>query len=56
MLTYMFSIGAILWRLPDHGDGSPVFEIAVFRSMAASFWHFLSLSAAEFGLKVAPSP
>jgi len=50
--TSIAHIGAILWRLPDHEDGSPVFVVAVFRSMAASFWHFLAASAGEFGLKV----
>jgi sarcosine oxidase gamma subunit len=29
-----------------------VFEFAVFRSLAGSFWHALSLSAAEFGLRL----
>lgn len=53
--TAIGHIGANLWRLEDHADGSAVFEIAVFRSMAASFWHFLSLSAGEFGLKVEPA-
>lgn len=43
-------IGATLWRLPDAPDGAPVFEIAVFRSLAGSFWHALASSAAEFGL------
>jgi sarcosine oxidase subunit gamma len=43
-------VGATLWRLQDAADGSPVFEIAVFRSLAASFWHDLTASAAEFGL------
>jgi heterotetrameric sarcosine oxidase gamma subunit len=42
-------VGATLWRLPDAADGSPIFEIAVFRSLAVSFWHTLSTSAAEFG-------
>jgi heterotetrameric sarcosine oxidase gamma subunit len=42
-------VGATLWRLADAADGSPVFEIAVFRSLAASFWHTLTHSAAEFG-------
>jgi sarcosine oxidase subunit gamma len=41
-------VGATLWRLED-ADDSPVFEIAVFRSLAASFWHALTDSAAEFG-------
>jgi methylglutamate dehydrogenase subunit D len=45
-------IGATLWRLEDAADSSPVFEIAVFRSFAASFWHALATSAAEFGLVV----
>jgi methylglutamate dehydrogenase subunit D len=43
-------VGATLWRLEDATDGSPVFEIAVFRSFASSFWHCLASSAAEFGL------
>jgi sarcosine oxidase subunit gamma len=42
-------VGATLWRLEDAADGSPVFEIAVFRSLAGSFWHILTHSAAEFG-------
>jgi heterotetrameric sarcosine oxidase gamma subunit len=42
-------VGATLWRLEDAADGSPVFEIAVFRSLAASFWHTLTVSAAEYG-------
>lgn len=43
-------IGAILWRLEDASDGSPVFEIAVYRSYAESFWHALCECAAEFGM------
>jgi heterotetrameric sarcosine oxidase gamma subunit len=48
-------IGATFWRLQDNSDGTPVFEIAVSRSLAISFWHALSQSAAEFGLVVAQS-
>ena len=48
--TVTFHMGAALWRLNDAPDGAAVFEIAVFRSLAASFWHALSASAAEFGL------
>lgn len=44
-------IGITLWRLDDRG-GEPVFEVALFRSLAGSFWHFLASSAAEFGLAV----
>ena len=47
--TIASHIGATLWRLEDGADGSPVFEIAVFRSLAGSFWHCLVSSAAEFG-------
>ncbi len=45
-------MGVTLWRLEDAADGWPVFEFAVFRSLAGSFWHALSHSAAEFGLSV----
>ncbi|MGE5617261.1 MAG: sarcosine oxidase subunit gamma, partial [Bacillota bacterium] len=34
-------IGAILWRLDDAPDGTPAFEIAVYRSFAQSFEHAL---------------
>jgi heterotetrameric sarcosine oxidase gamma subunit len=51
--TLASHIGATLWRLDDAADGSPVIEVAVFRSLAADFWHALSESAAEFGLVVA---
>ncbi len=51
--TVTAHIGATLWRLEDAGDGSPVFEITVFRSLAESFWHVLTESAAEYGLVVA---
>jgi methylglutamate dehydrogenase subunit D len=43
-------IGVILWQLDD----TPTYEIAVFRSLASAFWHWLSTSAAEYGLGVAP--
>lgn len=49
--TLASHVGATLWRLEDAGD-SPVFEIAVFRSLAGSFWHTLTGSAAEFGFVV----
>lgn len=50
-VTVAAHIGATLWRLGDRADEEPVFEIAVYRSLAASFWHALSLSAAEFGFQ-----
>jgi sarcosine oxidase subunit gamma len=36
-------------------SAEPVFEVAVARSLAGSFWHWLEASAAEFGLEV-PAP
>ena len=46
-VTVISHIGAIVWQpAPDR------FCIAVFRSYAGSFWHWLSASAAEFGLSV----
>jgi sarcosine oxidase subunit gamma len=44
-VTVIAHIGAIVWR-----TGADQFAVAVFRSYAASFWHWLSISAAEFGL------
>ena len=52
-VTAIAHIGVTLWRLDDAVDGSPVFEIALFRSMAGSFVHWLESSAGEFGLTVA---
>jgi heterotetrameric sarcosine oxidase gamma subunit len=54
-VTAIAHIGVIVWRLDDGPDGSPVFEIALFRSMAGSFMHWLESSAGEFGLKVVNS-
>jgi sarcosine oxidase subunit gamma len=46
-----------LWRLEDAPEGSPVFELIVFRSLARSFWHALSASASEYGFVVrVPDP
>jgi heterotetrameric sarcosine oxidase gamma subunit len=47
-VTACAHIGVILWQL----DETPTYEIAVFRSLAAAFWHWLSESAAEFGVRV----
>jgi sarcosine oxidase subunit gamma len=49
LATLASHVSATLWRLQDAADGSPVFEVAVYRSFAASFWHSLASSAAEFG-------
>jgi methylglutamate dehydrogenase subunit D len=46
-VTVIAHIGAIIWQsAPER------FSIAVFRSYAGSFWHWLAASAAEFGLSV----
>ncbi|QEN87277.1 sarcosine oxidase subunit gamma [Labrys sp. KNU-23] len=47
-VTACSHIGVTLWQL----DEAPTYEIALFRSMAGSFWHWLGDSAAEFGLAV----
>ena len=51
-VTVSAHVGVTLWRLDDRSDGAPVFEIAAFRSLAASLWHALSTGAAEFGYDI----
>lgn len=48
-VTAIAHVGVQLWQLDD----APTYELAVPRSMAKSFWTWLSASAAEFGLVVA---
>ena len=48
-VTSIAHIGVILWQV----DEKPTYDIACFRSFAASFWHWLEASAA--GLGVAPT-
>jgi len=45
--TVAAHIGVTAWRLDDNVDGSPRFEIALFRSLVASFWRALTESAGE---------
>jgi methylglutamate dehydrogenase subunit D len=47
-VTTCSHLGVILWQL----DETPCYEVALFRSLAADFWHWLSESAAEFGLEM----
>jgi sarcosine oxidase subunit gamma len=49
-VTVIAHIGATVWRC----NGS--FMVAVFRSYAGSFWHWLVASAAEFGLAIEGAP
>jgi heterotetrameric sarcosine oxidase gamma subunit len=47
-VTACAHIGVMLWQL----DETPSYEVALFRSLAGSFWHWLLESAAEYGLRV----
>jgi len=49
--TSIAHIGVHLWQVDD----APTYDLAVFRSMAASFWSWFSASAAEYGYEVAAS-
>jgi sarcosine oxidase subunit gamma len=44
--TLAHHIGVTLWQV----DGTPTFDVAVFRSMAEAFRHALEQSAAQYGL------
>jgi len=46
-VTLIAHMGAIVWQ-----SDTDRFTVAVFRSYAGSFWHWLSASAAAFGLVV----
>ncbi|PTM39923.1 sarcosine oxidase subunit gamma family protein [Bosea sp. 124] len=50
-LTSIGHIGVHLWRAEDGPEGA-VFEMMVARSMAGSFWSWLSGAVAEFGCQV----
>ena len=44
-------MGVQLWQV----DATPTYDIALFRSLSASFWRWLTGSAAEFGYEVTTS-
>jgi sarcosine oxidase subunit gamma len=44
-------MGVQLWQV----DGVPTYDIALFRSLSASFWRWLTASAAEFSYEVTTS-
>lgn len=50
-VTPIALITAQITRLGDEG-GVAAFELAVMRSFTQSFWHFIEVSSAEFGLDV----
>lgn len=45
-------MGVTLWQ----ADDTPAYDIVVFRSLAGSFWKWLTDSAAEFGYEAAARP
>ncbi|MDB5505396.1 MAG: hypothetical protein JWR75_34 [Devosia sp.] len=47
-VTLVAHIGVTLWQIDD----APTYELAIARSFAGSFAHWLTSSAAEFGLRV----
>lgn len=51
-VTMAAHIGTTLWRLEDSPERHAVYELVLFRSLAASLWHALCESAAEFGLEM----
>jgi methylglutamate dehydrogenase subunit D len=50
-ITSCAAIGIVLWQI----DAAPTYEIAVARSFAADFCHWLLQSAAEFGVNILPA-
>ena len=44
-------MGVTLWQV----DATPAYDLTVFRSLAGSFWTWLTHSADEFGYEVAPA-
>jgi methylglutamate dehydrogenase subunit D len=42
-------MGVQIWQVDD----APAYDLAIFRSVSASFWHWLTASAGEFGYTVA---
>jgi heterotetrameric sarcosine oxidase gamma subunit len=45
-VTVIAHIGVILWQLDD----APTYEVALFRSYAASFWHWIEAATAGMGI------
>jgi heterotetrameric sarcosine oxidase gamma subunit len=46
-VTVIAHIGVILWQLDD----APTYEVALFRSYADSFWHWVKAASAGMGLE-----
>ena len=54
--TVASHIGVTLWRPADQPDAGHMFEVAMFRSLARSFWHALADAAAEYGFEARRIP
>jgi heterotetrameric sarcosine oxidase gamma subunit len=48
VVTMISHIGVIIWQIDD----VPTFEIALFRSYAGSFWHWIGASCAALGVRM----
>ena len=51
-ITAIAHVGVQIWQVDD----APTFDLLVARSMAASFWRWLSASGREFGLELMQRP
>ncbi len=51
VVTTIAHIGVVLWQLDD----TPSFEVALFRSYAASFWHWIEATCVAMGVTPAGS-
>ena len=47
-VTVISHIGAIVWQVDD----VPTFEVALFRSFAGSFWHWIQANCAALGIGI----
>jgi sarcosine oxidase subunit gamma len=46
-VTTIAHIGVVLWQLDD----APTYDVALFRSYAESFWHWIETTCAAVGIK-----
>ena len=47
-VTVISHIGVIVWQVDD----VPTFEVALFRSFAGSFWHWIQANCAALGIGI----
>lgn len=53
-VTVAGHVGVVLWQADAEADGEAGYDIAVSRSFAGSFWHWLEAGAAAVGIAVGP--